>query len=432
MSFESLATSTAMPVAAQALDGVRGYGLAFSLFLTLYLVGVVLAGSWGDARGPAGPVRAGLVCFAAGLVVCGLAGSFPVLLLGRAVSGVGGGLLIVSMYLVVARVFPPELQPRAFTFVSAGWVMPSIVGPSIAGWLAEHVSWRAVFLVVPPLIAVLSPVMLRQARPQPREPGQAPADRGRVLRGVALAVAVTALQWAMQGLGRAAPADRPAWLAGVLATGVGSLLLLPRLLPPGTLRLARGLPTVIVLRGMYSAAFFGAETFVPLMLVRERGLSPTQAGLALTGGAVGWAVGSWLQSRPWMPLPRHLLLAVGGLLMGLAVLGMTVITRAGVPAWPALPIWAVGGAGMGMAMASTSVLVLRLSDPDQQGRNSAALQIGDGFGSVLGIGGAGALFAALHDPTGSDLDVFRMIWLGLGVVGLLSFAVAFRARPRPA
>jgi MFS family permease len=189
---------------------------------------------------------------------------------------------------------------------------------------------------------------------------------------------------------------------------------------------------VIVLRGMYAAAFFGAEAFVPLMLVRERGLSPTLAGLALTGGAVGWATGSWLQSRPWFPVPRHLLLAGGGLLVGLAVLSMTVATRHAVPAWVALPVWMVGGAGMGLAMASTSVLVLRLSDPGQEGRNSAALQVSDGFGSVLGIGGAGALFAALHDPGGSDAPAFRLMWLILGVVGLLSFLVAFRARPRPA
>lgn len=421
-----------MPVAAQALDGVRSYGLAFSLFLTLYLVGVVLAGSWGDAHGAAMPVRAGLVCFALGLLVCGLAGSFGVLLVGRAVSGVGGGLLVVAMYLVVARVFPTELQPRVFSFVSAGWVMPSILGPGVAGWLAEHVSWRAVFLVVPPLVVALSPVLLRQVRPLPPDPDRPRLDRVRVLRGTALAVAVTALQWAMQGLGRSGGAERAGWLAGVVLSGAVSLLLLPRLLPPGALRLARGLPTVVVLRGMYSGAFFGAETFVPLMLVRERGLSPTQAGLALTGGAVGWAVGSWLQSRPWMPLPRHLLLGGGGLLMGLSVLGMTVTTRPDVSPWVALPVWALGGAGMGLAMASTSVLVLRLSATGQQGRNSAALQIGDGFGSVLGIGGAGAVFAALHDPAGSDAAVFRLIWLALGVVGLLTFVIAFRARPQPA
>lgn len=417
-----------MPVAAQALGGVRSYGLAFSIFLTLYLFGVVVSGTWGDARGAAGPVRAGMVSFAIGLLICGLAGSFPVLLVGRAVSGAGGGLLVVSMYLVVASVYPSELQPRVFSYVSAGWVLPSILGPALAGWLAEHVGWRSVFLLVPPLVGVLALILLPQLRRQVVHGGQPRLDRARVVRGTALAVAVSVLQWGLQLFGRDSGSARWGGLVLVLASGLVTVALLPRLLPAGALRLARGLPTVVILRGMYAAAFFGAETFVPLMLVRERGLSPALAGLVLTGGAVGWAAGAWLQSRAWMPLPRHLLLGVGGLLVGVSVWGMTPLTRAWVPTLFAVLVWAVGGLGMGMAMASTSVLVLRLSPAGQAGRNSASLQVSDALGSVLGIGGAGAVFAALHDPAGSDGEVFRLIWLALGVVGMLSFLVSFRAR----
>jgi len=69
----------------------------------------VASGAGADARGPAWPVRTGLVLFGIGLVVSGLAPTFPVLLAGRALAGAGGGLLVVATYVVIASVFPGQL-----------------------------------------------------------------------------------------------------------------------------------------------------------------------------------------------------------------------------------------------------------------------------------------------------------------------------------
>ena len=65
-----------------------------------------------------------------------------------------------------------------------------------------------------------------------------------------------------------------------------------RLLPAGTLTLRRGLPSVIALRGIAAAAFFACEAYLPLLLQRERGLSPSWAGAVLSLGALGWFAGS--------------------------------------------------------------------------------------------------------------------------------------------
>ena len=69
-------------------------------------------------------------------------------------------------------------------------------------------------------------------------------------------------------------------------------------MPACFLRFGRGLPAVIVSRGLLAGAFVGGEAFVPLMLVEERHVALVLAGAALTVGAVGWTAGSWLQSRP--------------------------------------------------------------------------------------------------------------------------------------
>ncbi|MFN0283770.1 MAG: MFS transporter [Kineosporiaceae bacterium] len=478
VAFEALAVSTAMPVAAQALGGVREYGLAFSLFLTTSLLGIVAAGGWTDRRGPREPVLVGLVLFAGGLLVSGTATSFEVMLLGRAVSGAGGGLQVVSLYVVVAAVYPQRVQPRVFGAISAAWVLPSVIGPPVAGFLATNVSWRAVFLVVPPLallpLPVLWPRMARltpgthpsgtspglptapptgPARPSSdgrHEPWADPPDdvrrrrapkpdavtaqpgivralgaRTRVARGLGLAAGAVLLQWGLQGAGRL-PAPVVV-VAGALLAAVSA----PALLPRGTFRLRRGLPSLVVARGVFTGTYFGAETFVPLMLVTQRGLSPTFAGLTLTAGAVGWSAGSFLQGRAILPLARTGLLSVGGLVVGLAILGLVPTPLGDVPPWVVAVVWGVGGLGMGLAMSSTSVLTLRLSATGEEGRNSSALQIGDAVGSVLGIGTAGAIFAALHTPGGDDSGAFVLIWSVLGVVGVLSSVVALRVATRP-
>lgn len=467
VAFEAFAVSTAMPLAARDLGGVRQYGLAFSLFFTTSLLGIVVAGGWTDRSGPRGPVVAGLLLFSGGLVTSGLATSFPVLLVGRAVSGAGGGLLVVSLYVVVAVVYPREAQPRVFGAISAAWVLPSVLGPPVAGLLATEVSWRAVFLLVPPIavapLVVLRPRLAAITSSGPDDAGQDPAPaaqagsaasaggpgdgplpppepgvvpaltlRGRVLRGTGLAVGATVLQWALQWGAQGAGVLRAGLV--VLAGAALAAVCAPALLPRGTWRLRRGLASLVVTRAMITGSYFGAETFVPLMLVDRRGLSPALAGLALTLGALGWSAGSLLQGRGTLPVPRTTLLPVGGAVVGVAVLGLVLTPLGDVPWWTVSLVWVLAGFGMGLAMSSTSVLTLRLSPPGEAGRNGSALQIGDALGSVVGIGVAGAVFAALYDPAGpSGGGPFALIWAVLGGGALLAALVSRRvARARPA
>lgn len=444
VAFEAMAVNTAMPVAARALDGIGLYAFAFSSCFTASLFAMALAGEWSDRRGPLVPLFAGIAAFGAGLLVAGGARSMEMFIAGRGVQGIGSGLVVVSLYVVVGRAYPERLRPSIMAAFSAAWVLPVIVGPLVAGTVTEQVGWRWVFLSIPVLILLPLAVMLPALRALPRtRPGPGPDDGVRRILGsrrcrLALAVAVGAglLQYA----GR-----QPAWLA-LPAAAAGLALLVPaivRLLPRGTFRAARGLPTVVLMRGLAAGALVSAESFVPLMLVTQRGLSATLAGLSLTGGGLTWALGSYAQSRARLEPHRERLMGLGMVLLAAAVATVPLALLDGVPPWIVAVAWTVGGFGMGLNISSGGVLLLTLSRPEDAGSNSASLQMSDALGNVTFVGISGALFVAFgggsiaaEGPAASAAAggaghpaAFVAVFAAMAVVALGGAGVAGRLRP---
>jgi MFS family permease len=390
--FEALAVATAMPTVAQALDGLPLYALAFGGTLAASVVGMVVAGRWGDRHGPARPLRQGIAWFCLGLVIAGLAPSMPVLILGRIVQGFGGGLMSVALYVAVGRVYPPRLHQRIFASFAAAWVLPAVIGPAISGLLVERLGWRWVFLSVPLIAAVAAWCVLPALRGLGAPPGAGhdvtTGQPHRIAWAVGAAASALVLHYAGQQHHAGALPLLVLAVAGVIACAW-------QLLPRGTLRAARGLPTVIAMRGIASSAFFGTEVFVPLLLSRERGLSPTAAGAVLTAGAIGWSVGSWWRSRPSQPFTPPQLLRIGMCLILIGVSGVAMSIAPSVPVAVGIAGWIAAGFGMGALFPTLSVLTLELSPPTQQGLNASALQLCDSLftATVLAVGGS--IFAAL-------------------------------------
>lgn len=162
IAFEATAVGTAMPVAARELDGIALYAFAFSAYFTTSLFGMVLSGQWADRQGPLRPLTVGIGSFAAGLVCSGTAGAMWMFVLGRAVQGFGGGLVIVALYVVVSRAYEERLRPAIMAAFAASWVVPSIVGPLAAGTVTEHLGWRWVFLGIPRWSSYRSPWRCRR------------------------------------------------------------------------------------------------------------------------------------------------------------------------------------------------------------------------------------------------------------------------------
>ncbi len=421
IAFESMAVATAMPFAVRDLHGLSYYSWAFTAFLVASVVGIVVSGDLSDRIGASRPLLVGLGIFTVGLLVAGTASTMTVFVAGRAVQGLGGGVVIVANYVVIALVYDESVRPKVFAALSAAWVLPSVLGPPIAGLLTQHLTWRLVFLGLPPFIVagtlLLAPALRRLP---PRAAGRAGAG-GRAVFAAGTAAGVVLLQVAGQQL---------RWLSLPLAAG-GLVLLavsLRRLLPSGTPSLRRGLPAVIALRGLLAGAFFGADAFLPFTLTSVHGFPASVAGLPLITAALGWSAGSWWQGRRGLER-RHVLVRRGFTAVAVGVLGLAVVALPSVSGWFAAPVWVIGGLGMGLAMSTFSVLALQFAPDGEQGFASSALQISDVLCSSLGVGLAGVLLLAVHRAGGSTSAGIVVANVLLAAVALLGAVAAGRSRP---
>jgi MFS family permease len=387
--FEALAVTTIMPAVSRELDGAALYAFAFAGPLAVGVVGMVVAGAWCDRGNPRMALYASVVLFAAGLTLAGTAATMPLFVTGRLIHGLGGGALTVALYVIVARVYPPRLHPSIFAGFAAAWVVPSLIGPVIAGAVAETVGWRWVFLGVVALV-VLAMLMVVPAMRGVHGPEQRPAG-GHELARVGLAALVAA---AVLGLTLAAEARGPVqWIVPVIAAAVAVAALRP-LLPAGVLLARRGLPSVILVRAIVAGTFFSAEVYVPLMMVSRYGASPAVAGLALTAAGLSWAAASWAQGR-FPAIGNRLAARLGALGLTIAIASLLITAVTGASPIVIVVGWAFAGLGMGLLYPRLGVLTLEYSTPADQGFNSSALSIADSTGSAIALAATAIAFSAL-------------------------------------
>jgi MFS family permease len=256
-------------------------------------------------------------------------------------------------------------------------------------------------------------------------PPAAPERRKRTVPALQAAIGAGCFQLAGQII-----IERPFPAALLFAAALGLLAVgVPPLLPPGTFQLRRGLPTVIAMRGAMAGGFFGTETFLPLMLKDLRGLNSTEAGASLTGGALAWTFGAWLQSRLAARVHGARQLTAGFLFVVLGVALAAAATADSVPVVTAAVGWVFAGFGMGLGISSLGVLLLDLSPPHAHGANSAALQVSDAVGSSLLIGTGGAIYAAFR--TGECVNAAPFLIIDAAMAGVLIAGAVAARRVRP-
>jgi MFS family permease len=390
VAFEGLAVTTIAPAIAGELRGLALYGWIFSGYALAQIVGTVVAGQWVDRRGPLLPATVAVALFGTGLLLAALAPTMPTLIASRAMQGLGAGAIGNCVYASINLRYEDRLRSSMLAVISSAYIVPSMIGPFLAGLIAEQLGWRAVFWVLLPILAISAALTLPAFRSSGDVASHA-TGRSRLPAALQLAIGSGLL---LAGLGRL-----PGALGLALAV-VGLGLALPPLrglVPEGTLVARRGLPAAIAARGLFVAGYFAADTFLVLTLTDLHRYPASVAGLVIATGSLVWTACAWVQARLDRRDEGHG--RAGRVRVGVAALLAAAVAMAIVP-WIgqgiiplALGSHLLAGLGMGLAHPSVGAFAFARAPGDAAGAVSAALQLADSFSPAVAIGLGGAILA---------------------------------------
>lgn len=438
--------TTILPSVVESIGGLAYYAWNTALFV----VASVLGSAWSVrllARlGPRGAYVAASLVFALGALVCGAAPGMPVLLAGRFVQGLGGGLLLALCYAMIRLVFREALWPRAMGMVSGMWGVATLVGPAVGGMFAQAGAWRWAFWAVVP-VSLLFALLARAVLPQRAAGGEAAAPLPRaqlVLLTLAVAAvsagSVSAQPWVgiaglLGGLAltaalfRAESRARGRVLENAHANTHADAhanahsLARPRLLPAGALQLDGRLGALYAVMALLSLTVMSSEIFVPLFLQVLHRQEPLAAGYLAALMAAGWTTGSILGAGLAGPWPARAVRAAPALVLGAIVLLawlMPAPTQGGAAALaPLCAALFTAGLGVGLGWPHLLTRIMQAVPPRERDMASASLTTVQLFAAALGSAAAGmvANLAGLAEPGGLEGTANAARWL-FGVFAL--------------
>lgn len=417
-------TMSLLPSAVGDIGGERLYAWVTTVYLVASVVAAAAVGPILVRFGPRRSYMGAFVSFGVGSVGCALAPTMPLLLAGRLVQGLAGGLLAGLGYAVISAVLPERLWTRASALVSAMWGVGTLIGPGAGGLLAQFGWWRAGFAVLSVLATAMSllvPIVLPDRCGDPtriRIPvwSLVLLGTGALVVSVAALARTVALTAALLALAGCLVA------AFVVVDRRVSVAVLPRsTFGPGRLK------WIYLTLGVLMAATM-ADMYVPLFGQRLGGLIPVLAGFLGAALSVGWTVGEITSASVSGTRAIARIVAIAPVVMAAGLALVALASRD--PMTPAVvAVWAVGlvlaGSGIGMAWPHLSAWAMgSVEDPDEQAVAAAAINTVQLMCGAFGAGLAGVV-VNLHDVP--DAITARWMFIVFAAIAALAFGTSTRA-----
>ncbi|WP_051951852.1 MFS transporter [Actinacidiphila yeochonensis] len=341
---DSLVVSPLAPSITRATGTTTDYGgLLVTAYALLFMLGAPLFGPICDRWGRKRMILAGLLVFLGGTALTGTGDSFALILVFRAVSGVGAAMVVPSIFALISDRVPYERRGAAMGIVVGAMMAASVLGVPLGSAIAQVVSWRWTFrLVAVAAVVLLAAVWaaLPDAPPAVADPSTGPVR-----------------EWASR-----------------LRTALS--------LPPVVFTLLSTLLWTAGLQGMFANA--------GLFYNREFGLTPGEAGLALAGGGAASVIGNVYGGRIADRVGRRGIIAAASAVAAGSVVAFSLLTGS-LPA--AVAVQAVWGLAVGFGQSSLTTLVSELS-PRARGTALALNSSAQYGGMMAGTAAAAALLSA--------------------------------------
>ncbi len=389
---EATAVGTAMPTVVADLGGVSRYSWVFSAYLLASTTTVPMYGKLADLFGRLRIFTIAVFLFLLGAGLCGLAQSFPQLILFRAIQGIGAGGVIPVAITVVGDIYSLEERGRIQGVFSGVWAISSLVGPAAGGLITDFLSWRWVFLINLPF-GVISVVMMHLFL---REEERTRERRLDLLGTITLTASIAILLMALlEGTERWGWMDlRNLGMVGCAAMGLFFFLWQEKRAPEPMLPLELFENRVIAVASgggfLMGTVLFCAAAFVPMFTQGVLGGTAIDAGMTLAPMSIGWPIASttsgWLLAkRGYRPF-----IIMGGVL---GILGCGLLATVGPESGrgPVMLAMFLLGSGLGFLSTPYLLAVQNAVPQHQRGVATSSVQFFRSIGGSIAVAALGAV-----------------------------------------
>ncbi len=418
---EQTIVAPALPAIGKSLADLDDLSWVVTAYLLAATAATPLFGKLSDIHGRRTIMLLAVGIFVVGSIACAMAPTLWVLVLGRALQGLGGGGILPIAQTIVADVLSPRERPLVQSYTAVVFLSASILGPVLGGLLTDHLQWSFIFWINVPLGAIALVMTGRALRRLPRHDRPHQLDiPGAVLMVAAAIALLLALDWG---------GARYGWTSWPIVSLIAGSAVLWILFAGRLLTAREPLIPLAILRdratsAITSAAFFsigsiiGITIFIPLYCEMVLGASASISGLALIGFMAGCTLGSLMSGRLLVRLTHYMRVPIIGLLIAIALLGFLAIKPAALPLAGFASLLTVLGVALGPMYPTSTIVMQNAVKPHQMGIATGTLNFFRLLGGAIVVAVFGAIvFGSAGDHGGTTLTA---------LVGRADFAPTFR------
>jgi MFS family permease len=413
----SMLTATTMPSAVEDIGGLNLISWTF----TLYLMGSIIAGASVSLLVNKSGIRTTMIraamVYAAGCMVCAMAPTMPVLLVGRVLQGLGGGGLVALVYISQDRFFPNRFVPKIVACISTVWMISAFSGPVIGGAFATLGVWRFAYWAFA-FQAILLMLAIRVLLAAESISLDVRAERIPIVRLIFLAVAILLISMA------SAKFDQ---LLSPILIVMGCLSLVffvfrdkaaitSRMLPLEATDVAHPIGSGILTTLLLCLCIMSFLVYGPFILIKLYDMTPLTAGLIVMLETLSWGSAAIIFSDT-DPRNEPRLIRIGSALVVAGLIGLSWVLPRG-PLWAIALIVIVCNGGFGMMWGFIIKRIIGAASTAEKDRTASLLPITQQTGFALGAALSGLIANSLGVSETMDDAGLRIVafWLFAGFV----------------